>query len=96
MDMAFILSLWACSAPPEKCAQIKCPLTMTQVDTFMTEEKRRYVACEDLQQPGGAIALVSDSGHTEWFSKGCELYGSAPTGNEYALATPNMVELLKI
>jgi hypothetical protein len=40
------------------------------------------VACEDLQRPGGAIALVSSAGNTEWFSKGYEVYGSAPSGSD--------------
>ena len=40
-------------------------------------------ACEDLQQPGGAIALVSSAGHTEWFSKGYSVFGSAHDDQYY-------------
>ena len=38
-----------------------------------------WVACEDLQQPDGAIALVPSVGGTaaiEWFAKSHEVYGS--------------------
>lgn len=34
------------------------------------------------QQPGGAIALVSSAKQVEWFSKGYEVYGSAPSGSD--------------
>ena len=59
-----------------------CPNGMTLVDTFHVDEAR-WTACEDLQQPGGSIALISSaSGQTEWFNKGHSMYGSSPTGND--------------
>ena len=42
-----------------------------------------HAVCEDLQRPGGAIALVPSSGTTEWFSKGYEVFGSAHDDDYY-------------
>lgn len=50
-----------------------CPSGMTQTDTFELGGAS-YAACEDLQQPSGAIALVPDKGAIEWFTKGYEQY----------------------
>jgi hypothetical protein len=50
-----------------------CPVGLDQVDTFSINGST-WVACEDLQQPGGTIALVSVSGEVEWFEKGYEPY----------------------
>lgn len=59
---------------------------MEQVDTF-TINSTLWVACEDLQQPGGSIALVSsDEGRTEWFEKSYAPYKSSGTDDsEYYL-----------
>ena len=35
-----------------------------------------WVACEDLQQPGGALVLLSSAGDAEWFPKTYEPYGA--------------------
>ena len=48
-------------------------------------------ACEDLQEPGGAIALVCSSGIVEWFSKGYEVYGSAHDDDFYLNLTKDAV-----
>eukprot|EP01052_Picozoa_sp_SAG31_P050340 SAG31_NODE_11443_length_1030_cov_0.566058_1_plen_187_part_00 len=48
-------------------AAVECPSGMSLVDTFSVDEVQMG-ACEDLQQPGGSIALVSSEG-TEWFTK---------------------------
>ena len=50
-----------------------CPGGMDAVDTF-TLNGTVWTACEDLQQMGGALALVPDKGATEWFEKGYEPY----------------------
>ena len=42
---------------------------MTQVDTFAINGTA-WAACEDLQRPDGAIALIPATGVTEWFTKG--------------------------
>jgi hypothetical protein len=52
----------------------QCPHGMTPLDSFQVNGTEWW-ACEDLQQPGGALALVSSSS-VEWFSKGYELYGN--------------------
>ena len=63
-------------------AAATCPGGIATVDTFELNGSA-WTACEDLQQPGGAIALVNDeSGHVEWFSKSHEQYGSAPRGSD--------------
>ena len=59
---------------------LRCPSGMSQVDTF-TINSTAWSACEDLQQPNGALALVKAS-TVEWFNKGYEMYGSAPSGND--------------
>ena len=51
-----------------------CPNGMTPVDRFALNGSN-WVACEDLQHPGGALALVGDGGSQEgqvleWFQKG--------------------------
>jgi hypothetical protein len=47
-----------------------------------------WIACEDLQTPGGALVLVSSS-RTEWFSKGYSPYGTDAHDSEYYLGIPN-------
>ena len=54
---------------------------LTTIEVFELDGQR-WVACEDLQQPGGSIALVSSNGTVEWFSKTYEQYGAAPSGND--------------
>ena len=59
-----------------------CPGGMTVVDTFDLNGTA-WTACEDLQQPGGSIALVpGGGGAVEWFTKTHEVHGSAPTGSD--------------
>ena len=69
----------ALTPPPH----IQCPSGTTQVDAFQLNGTN-WTACEDLQVPGGAIALVDTSGRTatEWFAKTHEVYGSAPSGSD--------------
>ena len=64
-------------------AAIDCPGGTSLVDLFNLNGTR-WAACEDLQVPGGALALVSSSGTTEWFHKTHETYGSAPLGSDDA------------
>eukprot|EP01043_Picozoa_sp_COSAG02_P001565 COSAG02_NODE_33_length_50286_cov_83.550760_32_plen_93_part_00 len=45
-----------------------CPDGTTRLDAFSAEGKV-WVACEDLSQPGGGIALVPDSGDMLWVPK---------------------------
>jgi hypothetical protein len=52
-----------------------CPAGTTLVDTFKDSSGASWSACEDLQQPGGTIALVPENeGAVEWFEKGYERY----------------------
>ena len=64
-----------------------CPGGIAKVDTFSLKgpdgSEDLWVVCEDLQVPGGAIALVSSSGRTEWFAKGYEVFGSANDDEYY-------------
>ena len=64
-------------------AAIDCPGGTSLVNLFDLNGTR-WAACEDLQVPGGALALVSSSGTTEWFHKTHETYGSAPLGSDDA------------
>lgn len=59
-----------------------CPGGSTLVDTFQGPDSATWLACEDLQEPGGALALVPESGDVEWFEKTYEMYGSAPLGSD--------------
>eukprot|EP01052_Picozoa_sp_SAG31_P043318 SAG31_NODE_7176_length_1764_cov_1.500600_3_plen_97_part_00 len=45
-----------------------CPTDTSRVDTFEARGLH-WTACEDLQVPGGTIALVPSEGATEWFTK---------------------------
>ena len=75
----------AVSVPVAAASGIACPnAAMTLVDGFKSADGTTWAACEDLQQPGGAIALVSSSTppEVEWFGKTHEQYGSAPTGSD--------------
>jgi hypothetical protein len=62
---------------------------MAQVDTFTAQGAAEWVACEDLSQPGGAIALVpaaaagGGASKTEWFTKGHSVFGSADDDSYY-------------
>lgn len=49
---------------------------MSLIDGPFQIYNKNWIACEDLQQPGGAIALVPDYGAIEWFEKGFEPYGT--------------------
>ena len=64
-------------------AAIDCPGGTSLVDLFELNGTQ-WAACEDLQVPGGALALVPSSGATEWFHKTHETYGSAPLGSDDA------------
>ena len=60
-----------------------CPAGTTLLLNFtLNGETSAWLACEDLQRPGGAIALVSSSA-TEWFSKSYSVYGSAHDDDYY-------------
>ena len=61
-----------------------CPSAMTAVDTFDVNGTS-WVACEDLQIPGGALVLVSSGGDAEWFTKGYAPYGTNWTDGEHYL-----------
>lgn len=66
---------------------------MARVDTFNFMGKA-WSACEDLQQPGGALALVS-KGETQWFTKSHELFGSAKDESYYLNLTKAAVKSAK-
>ena len=70
------------TAPPA------CPGGITQIDTFEINGTA-WSACEDLQQPGGSIALVSGSGDVEWFSKTYSAYGTSASDSKYYLGLGN-------
>lgn len=68
-----------------------CPNSdMTVVSSFTAVDGSAWTACEDLQQPSGAIALLRSSqeradgpiSEVKWFSKTHEQYGSAPAGSD--------------
>eukprot|EP01043_Picozoa_sp_COSAG02_P092321 COSAG02_NODE_28950_length_579_cov_0.697917_1_plen_115_part_10 len=90
--LAVVLHLWPASAvqadraaAAERSAEhVNCPGGTALLETFELDGAS-WAACEDLQQFGGAIALVeltSASRPVEWFSKTHEQYGSAPTGSD--------------
>ena len=60
-----------------------CPSPLTLLETF-EHRGEAWAACEDLQTPDGALALVpSTGGKTEWFHKGHHVYGSASDDDYY-------------
>ena len=61
-------------------AASRCPKDTALVDAFAGSDGERWVACEDLQRPGGDIVLVSATGVTERFSKGYEVYACPGRG----------------
>ena len=65
-----------------------CPGGITQIDTFDINGTA-WSACEDLQQPGGSIVLVSGSGDVEWFSKTYSAYGTSASDSKYYLGLGN-------
>lgn len=67
-----------------------CPGKMFQIDTF-DYAGTSWMACEDLQQPGGSIVLVGANGRVEWFSKGYSVYGSADDDSYYLNLTKQRV-----
>ena len=66
------------SSPPS------CPAGMTQLDTFVIKSTA-WSACEDLQTPDGALALISSAGDSELFPKSYAPYGTNATDGEYYL-----------
>jgi hypothetical protein len=69
-----MLLLLAAPAAFAAHAGAACPAGTTLVDTFTDSSGASWSACEDLQQPGGTIALVPREGAIEWFEKGHERY----------------------
>eukprot|EP00966_Prymnesium_polylepis_P290083 6701240-Prymnesium_polylepis.1 len=72
----------AAAAPLTGGAAPQCPGGSTRVDTFEINGTT-WAACEDLQQPGGALVLVSGAGVTEWFSKGYSPFNSTDDSEYY-------------
>jgi len=70
------------SAP---AAAPSCAAAMTKVDSFADANGTAWAVCEDLQQPGGAIALLSSAGDAEWFEKTHSPYLSNTTDSSYYL-----------
>ena len=64
-----------------------CPDGTTRVDAFELNGTS-WAACEDLQTPGGALALLSSNGDAEWFTKGYAPYESNWTDHKYYLGCP--------
>ena len=82
MQQSVLLTLALCAAAVRFSSGVQCPGGITLVDTFNTADGALWSACEDLQQPGGAVALVSATNQVEWFEKTYEIYGSAPLGSD--------------
>ena len=78
LSTLLLLALYSAnsSSPP------RCPSGATQVDAFTGDDGNAWLACEDLQLPGGAIVLLSSAGDTEWFAKTHEQYGSVAPGKD--------------
>ena len=72
--MMLVVAAVSAAAPPCPCGAL--------VDTFVNDGTT-WSACEDLQQPGGAVVLVSAAGETHWFGKGHEVFGSANDEDYY-------------
>eukprot|EP01045_Picozoa_sp_COSAG04_P034396 COSAG04_NODE_7509_length_1116_cov_1.500492_1_plen_198_part_10 len=70
----------AVAAAAAPAAAAACPGATTSVDSFELGGAS-WTACEDLQQPGGALALAAADGRIEWFTKGHEEYAD-PTAVE--------------
>ena len=88
VDAAPPLAPPAAPAPSEATqaahAVPSCPGTTTRVDAFDLNGTA-WVACEDLQAPGGALVLASAAGDLEWFEKTYQPYGTNATDGEYYL-----------
>ena len=62
-----------------------CPAGVEQVDSYQLSDGTTWVACEDLQQPGAALVLLSSAGEVEWFTKSYSPYGTNATDGDYYL-----------
>lgn len=68
---------------PERPAQpAVCPVGTTSVDRFAAEGTM-WTACEDLQTPGGGLALRPDAGEPVWLSKSFEPYSQRADEDYY-------------
>ena len=76
MLLLLLVAVAATAAAASAAAAAACPAGTTLVDTFNDSSGATWSACEDLQQPGGTIALVPQSGAVEWFEKGYEQYAN--------------------
>ena len=76
MLLLLLVAVAATAATASAAAAAACPAGTTLVDTFNDSSGATWSACEDLQQPGGTIALVPQSGAVEWFEKGYEQYAN--------------------
>ena len=74
----------AASGAPAASRAPGCPEGVEQVDSFQLNGTA-WVACEDLQQPGGALVLASAAGEIEWFTKTYSPYGTNASDTEYYL-----------
>lgn len=72
------------TAPAIPAAPAVCPDKMEEVDHFDINGTG-WLACEDLHQPGGSIALVPAAGDVEWFSKAYSPYKTVTDDGSYYL-----------
>eukprot|EP00729_Bicosta_minor_P023545 gene23545-10381_t len=72
------------TAPAIPAAPAVCPDKMEEVDHFDINGTG-WLACEDLHQPGGSIALVPATGDVEWFSKAYSPYKTVTDDGSYYL-----------
>jgi hypothetical protein len=70
----------------QEAPTLQCPGGIAQVDMFTAGGSgTSWLACEDLQHPGGTIVLVSSAGDTEWFQKSYEPYRTNASDSSYYL-----------
>ena len=78
------------AAVASSTAGLRCPGGTVHLDGPFDFNQTSWVACEDLTVPGGAMALVSARGDTEWFEKGFAPYGTAATDEDCKIPRPGL------
>ena len=66
--------LLGCVGNPAFAPSAACPPGYATIERSLTINGSAWAACEDLQEPGGALVLLSSDGKAEWFSKSYEVY----------------------
>eukprot|EP01046_Picozoa_sp_COSAG06_P010384 COSAG06_NODE_566_length_14196_cov_2.916578_9_plen_422_part_00 len=90
--LLLLLLLLQLSLPAALSAPPQCPPGADSTVATFELDGAEWAACEDLQRPGGALALVAaGGGSTEWFEQGHEPYTQGDDAEYYLNLTKRAV-----